>query len=289
MKKKLLTLFTLFFAVSVVFAQWEWPSQRVIQQGDLSALNNVFSWNELGRLSQSDLRILRNTIFARYGRTFTSEDLTRHFRQFAWYNPTHSNVDRFLTATDNENVRRIQELETHGSVEFAYQNRVLSWIRSERIQVSNSTINFKEVRLFSNPTRHPRSPESIMEHQSVLLCYAMGRFLSPSESDVIIKAIDINELSEKTGFHIYFFNGLKDSMIFNPSVFFINPEPGGQETGAYLKFILKDSTRIQTTQDNRIREGFADNILILGGNILFIILRITNDGMIEFVGAQLAG
>jgi len=288
MKKKLLILFTLFFTVSAVFAQWDWPSERVIKNGDLSALNNVFLWSELGFLSQSDLRILRNTIFARYGRIFTSQDLTRHFRQFAWYNPIHSNVDRFLTATDKENIHRIQELETHGSIFRAYQNRVLSWIQSERIQASSSTITFNEIRLFSNPTRHPRAPENIMEHpMTVLSCSAMGRFLSPAESNMIKLAIEINGLSEKTDFDSFIYEHIKDAVIFNPSVLFGNSESIGREY-AYLIFLSRD-TVMQITQDNRIREGFADNLLYSGGSVMFFVLRVTSDGGVEFVTAHVAG
>ena len=36
-------------------------------------------------MSKSDLRLLRNTIFALYGVHFKSEDLSKHFAKEVWY------------------------------------------------------------------------------------------------------------------------------------------------------------------------------------------------------------
>ena len=289
MKRKLFVLFVLFFIGTNVYG-W-WVTDKLISHGDLSVLDEVISWSELGFLSQSDRRIVRNSIFARYGRSFASEDLQRHFNQFAWYNPIHSNVDRFLTAIDNENIRRIQEIETHGTVINAYHNRILSWIQSERIIASNSTINFNEVRLFSNPVLHPRSPENIMEHpMTVISCTSIGRFLLPAESNVIIQALNINELREKTGIHIdFFFSRDNGWIIFNPNILFWNLGSKGQEEKAYLFIISDPSILPQLTLDNLKKEGISNNILFLGGSLEVLIISITSDGIIEFVNMLVAG
>jgi hypothetical protein len=42
---------------------------------------------------------------------FQSSDLTAHFRQFSWYNPTSNNVEARLTDQDRWNIERIQTFE----------------------------------------------------------------------------------------------------------------------------------------------------------------------------------
>lgn len=41
-------------------------------------------------LSDYELYIARNEIFARHGRTFANDDLANHFAQQSWYEPTVS-------------------------------------------------------------------------------------------------------------------------------------------------------------------------------------------------------
>ncbi|MGB1949146.1 MAG: protein kinase domain-containing protein [Marinobacter sp.] len=60
---------------------------------------------QLSSLDAAELRLARNEIFARNGRYFSSEDLTRHFSQFDWYRP-HS-WDVALTEVESFNVQLI--------------------------------------------------------------------------------------------------------------------------------------------------------------------------------------
>lgn len=63
--------------------------------GAAAALKAVESNNEtykFGFISKHDLRLLRNTIFARYGYKFTAPDLKRHFTTFSWYNGNNVNA-----------------------------------------------------------------------------------------------------------------------------------------------------------------------------------------------------
>jgi hypothetical protein len=64
-------------------------------------------------LNKNELRLLRNTIYAKYGYIFNSPDLQRHFSQFSWYNGTKRNVDSELTVSDRENIRIIQNIEAN--------------------------------------------------------------------------------------------------------------------------------------------------------------------------------
>jgi hypothetical protein len=62
---------------------------------------------DLAVLDKAKLRLLRNTIYAKHGLIFSSEDLRMHFSQFAWYKPTFKSVDDKLTSTDRENINSI--------------------------------------------------------------------------------------------------------------------------------------------------------------------------------------
>lgn len=69
------------------------------------------SSHDVETLDASDLRILRNTIFARHGYRFKSKDLQTHFAQYGWYKPTTSNVDSLLTPVDRDNLSTVQQQE----------------------------------------------------------------------------------------------------------------------------------------------------------------------------------
>lgn len=66
---------------------------------------------QLVLLDYPRLRLLRNRIYARYGRSFSSEDLDAYFRAFVWYRPDPAFSESRLTAVDRENISRITRLE----------------------------------------------------------------------------------------------------------------------------------------------------------------------------------
>jgi len=61
--------------------------------------------------SASELRIMRNEIFAKYGYIFNSQDLSEYFKSKFWYKPTKSNVDDKLTDIDKSNIKQILKFE----------------------------------------------------------------------------------------------------------------------------------------------------------------------------------
>ena len=71
--------------------------------------------DDLVKLDKSQLRLLRNAIFARKGWRFQSEDLTNFFNQFNWYqdqlNRVSSNDDIKLTNADKYRSQLILEVE----------------------------------------------------------------------------------------------------------------------------------------------------------------------------------
>lgn len=65
---------------------------------------------DLAGLSKGDLRIARNEIYARHGRTFQSKDLQNYFNSQDWYYPDPSYKEK-LSAVEKHNVDLIKSLE----------------------------------------------------------------------------------------------------------------------------------------------------------------------------------
>jgi hypothetical protein len=75
------------------------------------SLDQVLAVKDLRLLSLRDLRLLRNTIYARRGRPFKSPLLQEHFSNMPWYTPDPAYTDKRLTKTDKRNVALIQQVE----------------------------------------------------------------------------------------------------------------------------------------------------------------------------------
>jgi YARHG domain-containing protein len=78
---------------------------------DPSQLDHVITVESLADLSRRDLRILRNTIYARHGRRFKSPLLQDYFDGMAWYHPIDDFKDSMLTKIDTTNVKLIRSVE----------------------------------------------------------------------------------------------------------------------------------------------------------------------------------
>jgi hypothetical protein len=76
-----------------------------------SSLDRQLSLAELRQLSLRDLRLLRNTIYAKRGRTFKSEILRDHFAGMDWYKPREDYSDKLLSQVDQRNITAIRTIE----------------------------------------------------------------------------------------------------------------------------------------------------------------------------------
>jgi len=91
-------------------------SERLGDEGGLVGLFNVAASRllyeyDLEGLTQSELRILRNSIYARHGYIFKSADLTAYFSRFSWYHPTLTDVNGQLSSIEKENIAFIKDHE----------------------------------------------------------------------------------------------------------------------------------------------------------------------------------
>jgi YARHG domain len=74
-------------------------------------LDRILKVGELRQLSLRDLRLLRNTIYARHGRPFKSEILRDHFSGMSWYHVDAAYTDKLLSANDARNIALIKSVE----------------------------------------------------------------------------------------------------------------------------------------------------------------------------------
>ncbi len=78
---------------------------------DPSQLDRLLTVDQLTDLSRRDLRLLRNTVYARHGRPFTSELLTMYFDNKSWYSLNPAYTDALLTDIDKRNIQMIRSVE----------------------------------------------------------------------------------------------------------------------------------------------------------------------------------
>lgn len=78
---------------------------------DPTQLDRLLTLEELGDMSRRDLRILRNTVYARHGREFKSAVLQQWFSDKEWYRPNPDFDESQLTSIDKKNVRLIRSVE----------------------------------------------------------------------------------------------------------------------------------------------------------------------------------
>lgn len=78
---------------------------------DPTLLDKTLKLSNLREMSRRDLRILRNMIYARRGREFSSALVGTYFSRMSWYSPNERFEPTMLTATDRKNIRIVKSLE----------------------------------------------------------------------------------------------------------------------------------------------------------------------------------
>lgn len=82
-------------------------------------------------MTPTNLRLLRNEIFARHGYIFMSKELTRYFSNFDWYNPTTTanKIDNKLTEIDRYNISLIKSAENyHSKNDIKWDNQLQAYL-----------------------------------------------------------------------------------------------------------------------------------------------------------------
>ena len=77
-----------------------------------SKLDSKLSESDLKYLDKSQLRLMRNAVYARHGRTFKSVDLQSLWECYTWYKKNPNYNDSLLTDIDKYNIELIQKYES---------------------------------------------------------------------------------------------------------------------------------------------------------------------------------
>jgi hypothetical protein len=87
------------------------PPADVSPLEDPKQLDHLITVDQLSNLSRRDLRILRNTVYARHGRQFKSQLLQAYFDTMEWYARDPAFTEKSLTKIDTTNIRLIKSVE----------------------------------------------------------------------------------------------------------------------------------------------------------------------------------
>lgn len=87
--------------------------KTIVYNGNLEFLEGLLSLGQLdvialGTLDNNELRLLRNSIYAKHNYKFKSTELSEHFEKFPWYRPQFDTVDSRLTNFEKQFVSQIQ-------------------------------------------------------------------------------------------------------------------------------------------------------------------------------------
>lgn len=126
--KFILTLFIFIFFIIEVAGK-----DKNIQYYNL--IKKEISVDTIKNLNLDELRKLRNTIFAKHGYCFKSQDLQKHFSRFQWYQCKYKNVDSFLTKLDKKNIKFVQSQERG--------KKTSKWIDKKLNQAKKIIIKYK--------------------------------------------------------------------------------------------------------------------------------------------------
>jgi hypothetical protein len=75
------------------------------------ASDRVLTAVDIAGYSSSELKIMRNEIYARYGYIFKSKEMRNYFTAQSWYTPRYSDVSSFLSETEKKNIELIKRYE----------------------------------------------------------------------------------------------------------------------------------------------------------------------------------
>lgn len=114
------TMFVLVLATSAldVYAENSRPTVEPVdaRSSPPEWLTRNLNEGELKDKPVKDLRLMRNTIYARHGRQFQDPELQRHFAGQPWYRPDPNYTETMLTDVDRHNIGLIQKAEGQGTL-----------------------------------------------------------------------------------------------------------------------------------------------------------------------------
>lgn len=75
------------------------------------ASEKILTSTDVSNLTKTELKIMRNEIYARHGYIFKTSDLKLYFESQSWYTPRYSDVTSLLTSLEKSNIEFIRRYE----------------------------------------------------------------------------------------------------------------------------------------------------------------------------------
>ena len=82
---------------------------------ELNGSKSALTEKSLKNLRKLDLEIVRNTIFARHGFSFSKKSVRQFFEHTEWYMPVSANVDAELTEVERQNIALLKRFEQYAT------------------------------------------------------------------------------------------------------------------------------------------------------------------------------
>jgi hypothetical protein len=174
----------------------------------------------------------------------------------------------------------------------SYQDEIHLWIDDNDINISLQLINYNGIELYSKPYLYQKYPnEKYLERNNFINCFAIGKFLTIDEADVMYSILYSCIPEDKKNTFIPFknFDNFKNSIIFNVNTLFDKPMYKGLNsdyTGNHAYLIVyfnSNSDNVFTFQLRQINNGNSQNIIIFPYSFYYAVFRINNNGNIELV------
>ncbi|OUS18267.1 YARHG domain-containing protein [Nonlabens dokdonensis] len=89
----------------------------------INASNTVLTNEDVENLKKSDLRIIRNTIYARHGYSFKNRPLRVFFDAQPWYIPVYSNITKEFSQIELDNIQLLLRYEKNAEEYYDYFGR----------------------------------------------------------------------------------------------------------------------------------------------------------------------
>jgi hypothetical protein len=88
------------------------PLAQQFQGNYTFATWRLLTKDELVKMTQTDLQIMRNEIYARYGYQFKQgSEMDNYFKKQPWYRGYYRDINNFLTGLEKRNIELIRNIE----------------------------------------------------------------------------------------------------------------------------------------------------------------------------------
>jgi len=136
-------------------------TENLEKNEEIALFNEIIPESYLTELNKEDLRVYRNTIYAKYGYIFKTTDLREYFSQFSWYKGEYEDVDHLLTVVDRLNIENIQKYERYLTENVT--NAMSDLIDSQSYVSNEKDFDFKNgwIYGYNGKDQHIRIPEYI--------------------------------------------------------------------------------------------------------------------------------